>query len=109
MPFGMSWLRSHNEQVSIRYAYIRVFYLFSGVNMPKTKVTSKFQITIPKEVREKVGVRPGEVVNVESVSDEEIVIRRFRRVKDPLRVLVGKTPSVRHVPVEEFEEKAETR
>lgn len=105
----MSWLRSHNEQVSIRYAYIRVFYVFSGVNMPKTKVTSKFQITIPKEVREKVGVRPGEVVNVESVSDEEIVIRRFRRVKDPLRVLVGKTPSVRRVPVEEFEEKAETR
>ena len=105
----MSWLRSHNKQVSIRYTYIRVFYVFSGVNMPKTKVTSKFQITIPKEVREKVGVRPGEVVNVESVSDEEIVIKRFRRVKDPLKVLVGKTPSVRHVPVEEFEEKAETR
>ena len=105
----MSWLRSHNKQVSIRYTYIRVFYLFSGVNMPKTKVTSKFQVTIPKEVREKVGVRPGEVVSVESVSDEEIVIRRFRRVKDPLKVLVGKTPSVRHVPVEEFEEKAETR
>lgn len=94
---------------SIRYTYIRVFYVFSGVNMPKTKVTSKFQVTIPKEVREKVGVRPGEVVSVESVSDEEIVIRRFRRVKDPLKVLVGKTPSVRRVPVEEFEEKAETR
>ncbi len=77
--------------------------------MPKTKVTSKFQVTIPKEVREKIGVRPGEVVNIESVSDEEIVIRRFRRVKDPLKVLVGKTPSIRRVPVEEFEEKAETR
>lgn len=88
------------------YAY-SIYFL--GVNMPKTKVTSKFQITIPKEVREKVGVRPGEVVNVESVSDEEIVVRRFRRVKDPLKVLVGKTPSTRRVPVEEFEEKAETR
>jgi len=77
--------------------------------MPKTKVTSKFQVTIPKEVREKVGVRPGEIVSVESVGEEEIVVRRFRIVKDPLKVLVGKTPSVRHVPVEEFEEEAETR
>jgi len=77
--------------------------------MPKTKVTSKFQVTIPKEVREKVGIRAGEVVIVESVSDEEIVVRRFRRVKDPLRILIGKTPSLRHVPVEELEEKAETR
>ena len=77
--------------------------------MPKTKVTSKFQITIPKEVREKVGVRPGEIVNVESIGEEEIIVRRFRRVKDPLKVLVGKTPSVRQVPVEELEEEAETR
>jgi len=77
--------------------------------MPKTKVTSKFQVTIPKEVREKVGIRAGEVVIVESVSDEEIVVRRFRRVKDPLKILIGKTPSLRHVPVEELEEKAETR
>jgi len=77
--------------------------------MPKTKVTNKFQVTIPKEVREKVGVRPGEIVSVESVGEEEIIVRRFRRVKAPLKVLVGRTPSVRHVPVEELEEEAETR
>lgn len=77
--------------------------------MPKTKVTRKFQLTIPKEIREKVGVEPGEIVNVESVSDEEIVIKRFRKVKEPLKVLVGKTASKRHIPVEEFEEKVETR
>jgi len=77
--------------------------------MAKTKVTSKFQVTIPKEVREKVGVRPGEVVSVESAGDDKIIVRRFRRVKEPLKVLIGKTPSVRHVPVEEFEEEAETR
>ncbi|MFQ6064590.1 MAG: AbrB/MazE/SpoVT family DNA-binding domain-containing protein [Candidatus Bathyarchaeia archaeon] len=77
--------------------------------MAKTKVTSKFQVTIPKEVREKTGVKPGEVVLVESVSDEEILVRRFRRMKEPLKVLIGETPSVRHVPVEELEEKAEMR
>lgn len=77
--------------------------------MPKSKVTSKFQVTIPKEVRKKIGVRPGEVVSVESVGEEKIILRRFRRVKDPLKVLVGETPSARHVPVEELEEEAETR
>lgn len=77
--------------------------------MPKTKVTSKFQVTIPKEVREKVGVRPGEIVSVESAGEDKIVVRRFRRVKEPLKILVGKTPSVRHVPVEDVEEEAETR
>jgi len=77
--------------------------------MTKTRVTSKFQITIPKEIREKVGVRPGEIVSVESAGEDKIIVRRFRRVKDPLKVLVGKTPSARRVSVEELEEEAETR
>jgi len=75
--------------------------------MPKTKVTEKFQITIPKEVREEVGLKPGEVVMVEKVSEEEILVKRFRRVKDPLKLLVGKTPSTCRIPEEELEEKAE--
>jgi hypothetical protein len=35
--------------------------------------------------------------------------KRSRRLKDPLKVLIGKTASTRHIPVEEIEEKAETR
>jgi len=77
--------------------------------MPKTKITSKFQITIPKEVRDKVNVKPGEIVIVESLNEEEIIIRRFRRVKEPLKVLIGKKVSDRHVPIEELEEKIEMR
>ena len=46
---------------------------------------------------------------MESVGDEEIILRRFRRMKDLLKVLVGKTPSARHVPIEELEEEAEKR
>ena len=45
----------------------------------------------------------------EKVSEEEIVLRRFRRVKDPLKALVGKKPFPRHVPIEELEEKKEAR
>lgn len=77
--------------------------------MAKSRVTDKFQVTIPKEVREEVGLKPGEVVVVEKVSEEEIILRRFKRVKDPLRVLVGERPFPRHVPIEELEEKVEAR
>jgi len=75
--------------------------------MSKSKVTSKFQVTIPKDVREEVGLKPGEIVLVESLSEEEIRVRRFRRVKAPLKVLIGKRAFHRHIPVEELEEKIE--
>ena len=77
--------------------------------MARSRVTSKFQLTIPKEVRDKVGLRPGEVVIVESVNENNILIRRLRRVKDPLRCLIGEKPYPRHIPIEELEKKAETR
>jgi len=77
--------------------------------MPRTRVTSKFQLTIPKEVREQVGLRPGEVVEVQTGEGGRIIIKRFRRVKNPLKVLIGKTVFPRHVSIEELEEKAETR
>ena len=77
--------------------------------MARSRVTSKFQLTIPKEVREKVGLRPGEVVIVETVGDGDILIKRFRRVDDPLRFLIGRKPYPRHIPVEELEKKAEER
>lgn len=97
------------KRLVYQYTYIPAFHISLGHFMPKTRVTRKFQITIPKEVREKVKVRPGEIVNIESLSEEEIIIRRFPKIEDPLRVLIGKKVSDRHIPVEEFEEKAETR
>ncbi|MCD6529527.1 AbrB/MazE/SpoVT family DNA-binding domain-containing protein [Candidatus Bathyarchaeota archaeon] len=77
--------------------------------MARSRVTSKFQVTIPKEVRERVGLKPGEVVLVEAVDENNILLRRFKRVKDPLRFLIGEKPYPRHVPIEELEEKVEAR
>jgi len=77
--------------------------------MSRTKVTSKFQLTIPKDIREQIDLRPGEVVEVQVDDEGVIIIKRFRRVKDPLRVLIGRTASPHHVGIEELEEKAETR
>lgn len=48
--------------------------------MLTSKLSSKGQVTIPKEVREKVGLHPGDVV-VYDVGKDTITIRR---VKPPL-------------------------
>ncbi len=37
---------------------------------------------------------------------KEATIKRFRTIKDPLRVLIG-TKKSKHVPIEELEEMAE--
>ena len=55
--------------------------------MEKTKVTEKYQVTIPKKIREKIGLKPGEIVIVEAKSRDEIRLKRFGRVKDPLKIL----------------------
>ena len=39
--------------------------------LPRSKVTAKYRVTIPKEVRERVSVKPGEVVLVEAFSKDE--------------------------------------
>ena len=76
--------------------------------LPKSKVTAKYQVTIPLAVREKVEVRPGEVVSVEAVSKDEIVVRRYPSVADPLQTLIGKKASRRSISIEELE-RAESR
>ena len=75
----------------------------------KTKVTDKFQVTIPKQIREQIDLKPGEVIVVENLSEEEILLKRFKRVKAPLKMLIGEKPFPYHVPVEDLEEKVETR
>lgn len=77
--------------------------------LPKSKITAKYQITIPREVRDKVEVRPGEVVSVEVLSHDEILLRRYPRVADSLKVLIGGKRSGRTVPVEGLEGRIETR
>ena len=72
-------------------------------------MTDKFQVTIPKDVREALGLRPGEEVVVETGPGGRIIVKRFPTAKDPLKILIGKKPYPRHVPIEELEEKLEAR
>lgn len=77
--------------------------------MARSKITDKYQVTIPRAVREKVGVKRGEVVTVEAISDDEIVLRRFAKVADPLKELIGAKARLRALPIEELEDAAESR
>ncbi len=64
-------------------------------------------VTIPKRIREKIGLRAGETIIMEVKSRDEIRLKRFRRVGEPLKILIGKRMFARHIPVEELEEKME--
>jgi AbrB family looped-hinge helix DNA binding protein len=74
-----------------------------------SRATDKFQVTIPKDVREALGLKAGEEVVVETGPRSRIIVKRFPTTKSPLKVLIGKKPYPRHVPLEELEERIETR
>jgi antitoxin PrlF len=77
--------------------------------LPETTVTQKFQITIPKEVRRELDLKPGEKVIVERKDVDTILVRRHRKVRQPLKHLIGETRYHRRVSIEELEEKLENR
>ncbi|MEA2053931.1 MAG: AbrB/MazE/SpoVT family DNA-binding domain-containing protein [Candidatus Thermoplasmatota archaeon] len=76
--------------------------------MEETRVTEKFQVTIPKKVREKMGIVPGEIMIVESLEENEVRLKRFKVVKDPVKILIGKRRFDKHISVKELEEKMES-
>jgi AbrB family transcriptional regulator (stage V sporulation protein T) len=77
--------------------------------MEETKVTEKFQVTIPKNVRDKMGLKPGEIMIVKSVGGNEVRLKRFKVVKNPIQILVGKKKIFdEHIPIEDLEKKIES-
>ncbi len=58
--------------------------------MPETTVTENFQITIPKEVRREMDLRPGEKVIVVRRDVDSLLVQRYRKVRQPLKHLIGK-------------------
>ena len=48
----------------------------------KSKVTRKFQITIPKEIRERLGIKVGDIIHWEVKESGEIILRKIDKVKD---------------------------
>ncbi|MCY0882417.1 AbrB/MazE/SpoVT family DNA-binding domain-containing protein [Acidianus infernus] len=71
------------------------------------KITEKYQVTIPKEVREKIGLKPGEEVEVIPLNDNEILVKRkVEKIKNPLQILLAKEGE-KEIPPEKIDELAE--
>ena len=65
--------------------------------MPKTKVTTKGQVTIPKDVRKRLGLRPGD--EIEFVEDRSgfraergAPASPFKKYRGYLKGLAGRDP-----------------
>ena len=63
----------------------------------RTKITSKGQVTIPKDVRERLGLRPGD--EIEFVDDRQgfrvqtrVAASPFRTYRGHLKHLAGRDP-----------------
>jgi AbrB family looped-hinge helix DNA binding protein len=72
------------------------------------KVTAKFQITIPKEIREKIDLKPGEEIEIVVLNDNEIILRRkFKRIRNPLELLIEKKKWKEEISPEKLDELSE--
>jgi AbrB family looped-hinge helix DNA binding protein len=60
---------------------------YKECDMPASKLTSKGQITIPKEVRDQLGLRPGD--EVEFVPEDGSYRVRKRVTESPFDLYVG--------------------
>ncbi len=61
-------------------------------HMPTTTVSSRYQITLPAEVRKALGIKPGDRLEVE-VEGGRIVLRLARPpIRDLLKKLQGESP-----------------
>ena len=68
-----------------------------GCAVAKTKITSKGQVTIPKDVRERLGLRPGD--EIEFVEDrrgfrvqKRVLASPFKKYRGLLKGLAGHDP-----------------
>ena len=54
-----------------------------------SKLTTAGQLTVPKKIREKLGLRPSSLVVLEELGDV-VLLRRFEAEEETLRFLRGK-------------------
>lgn len=57
--------------------------------MIQTLVSSKYQIVIPKKIRQKISVKPGQKLNVYLAGDQIILVPNRRWPEDYLKDLRG--------------------
>jgi AbrB family looped-hinge helix DNA binding protein len=66
------------------------------MSLPQSKVTAQGQISVPAEIRRKLGIGPGSVLEWEEEGDR-VIVRRARRhsSEDIHRAVFSRVPGVR--------------
>ncbi|MDI6884024.1 MAG: AbrB/MazE/SpoVT family DNA-binding domain-containing protein [Hadesarchaea archaeon] len=62
--------------------------------MARAKISSKYQITLPKEVREGLGIEAGDELYI-AREGEKVVLRPLPKVKRPTEAIYGTVKSKR--------------
>jgi len=52
------------------------------MNVAKVKVTRNYQITLPRDVRKKMGIEEGDYVSIEPINNTTAVMKRFLPIED---------------------------
>ena len=68
--------------------------------MPITKVTRNYQITIPVEIRKALGIREGELLEVE-LENGKIIIKRLKKERKTLKLNKKLSPEEIEKSIEE--------
>ena len=56
-----------------------------------SKLSSKGQVTIPKVVRDSLGLEPGDFVTYEISGDDSVILRRVEPFDAPFHIAVSET------------------
>lgn len=71
--------------------------------MPQSKVTAQGQISVPAEIRRKLGIGPGSILEWEEEGDKVVVRRAGRYSSEDIHRAVFKKPPKRRT-IEEMDE-----
>ena len=70
--------------IHARYYSLRVMY-YQRISAMGTRVTRKGQVTIPKRVRDHLGIEPGSIVDFELAPDGRVVLVKPGAKPEPSR------------------------
>jgi len=75
--------------LSLYICYTDLEVIFMKLIETTVKVSSKYQVVIPKEVREELGIKPGEKLYVMIRDDGTIMFRRPPQIEDLIGLAKG--------------------
>ncbi len=70
----------------------KVSKVSKGSKVAKAKISSKYQLTLPKEVREGLGIEAGDELYITREGDR-IVLKPLPKIKEPTKFLYGSVKS----------------